>query len=64
VMKIMVEARPDCTDAKARESEGAALAAHIRNIIGIGAQVIVGDPGAVERSAGKARRIVDKRPKA
>jgi phenylacetate-CoA ligase len=64
VMRLLVEARPDCTDSKARESEGAALAAHIRNIIGIGAQVVVGDPGAVERSAGKARRIVDKRPKA
>ena len=63
VMRLLVEARPDCADSKARESEGAALAAHIRNIIGIGAQVIVGDPGAVERSAGKARRIVDKRPK-
>ena len=63
VMRLLVEARPDCADQKARENEGAALAAHIRNIIGIGAQVIVGDPGAVERSAGKARRIVDKRPK-
>jgi len=59
----MVEARPDCTDESVRESEGAALAAHIRNIIGIGAQVVVGDAGTVERSAGKARRIIDKRPK-
>jgi phenylacetate-CoA ligase len=63
VMRLLVEARPDCTDSKTRESEGAALAAHIRNIIGIGAHVVVGDPGAVERSAGKARRIVDKRPR-
>lgn len=63
VMRLLVEARPDCTDSKTRESEGAALAGHIRNIIGIGAQVVVGDPGAVERSAGKARRIVDKRPR-
>lgn len=63
VMRLLVEARPDCTDSKTRESEGAALASHIRNIIGIGAQVVVGDPGAVERSAGKARRIVDKRPR-
>ncbi len=36
---------------------------HIRNNIGIGMSVVVGDPGAIERSAGKARRVVDKRPK-
>jgi phenylacetate-CoA ligase len=64
VMRILVEARPDCTDNAARKNEGDALAAHIRNMIGIGAEIIVGDPGAVERSAGKARRIIDKRPKA
>jgi len=63
VMRLLVEARPDCKDHAARNSEGEALAAHIRNTIGIGVEIIVGEPGAVERSAGKARRIVDKRPK-
>jgi phenylacetate-CoA ligase len=60
VMRILVEARPDCSD---RNAEAAMLAHHIRSNIGIGAHVIVHEPGAVERSAGKARRIVDKRPK-
>ncbi|MFO0230620.1 hypothetical protein [Gemmatimonas sp.] len=27
------------------------------------AQVVVLDPGALERSAGKARRVVDRRPR-
>ncbi len=45
------------------DAEAASLAAHIRNNIGIGMKVLVGDPGAIERSAGKARRVVDKRPK-
>lgn len=60
VMRILVEARPDCPDRKAQAD---ALSHHIRSNIGIGAHVVVHDPGAVERSAGKARRIVDKRPK-
>ena len=45
------------------DAQGEALAAHVRNVIGVGCEVVVGDPGAVERSAGKARRIIDKRPK-
>jgi phenylacetate-CoA ligase len=63
VMRLLVEARPDRADEASRAAQAAALAAHIRNIIGIGAEVVVGDPGAVERSAGKARRLIDKRPK-
>ena len=63
VMRLMVEARPDRADEASRAAESAALATHIRNMIGIGVEVVVGDPGSVERSAGKARRIIDKRPK-
>ncbi|PWB63975.1 MAG: phenylacetate--CoA ligase [Bradyrhizobiaceae bacterium] len=63
VMRLMVEARPDHASEAARAGQAAALAAHIRSVIGIGVDVVVGDPGAIERSAGKARRILDKRPK-
>ncbi len=63
VATIFVEARTECAAAAARNAEAAALAMHIRNNIGIGMSVVVGDPGAVERSAGKALRVVDKRPK-
>jgi phenylacetate-CoA ligase len=64
VATLFVEARPELHGAAGRDAEAASLAAHIRNNIGIGMKVLVGDPGAVERSAGKARRVIDKRPKA
>ena len=63
VATLLVEARPETHGAAARDAEAASLAAHIRNNIGIGMKVLVQDPGAIERSAGKARRVVDKRPK-
>jgi phenylacetate-CoA ligase len=63
-MRLIVEARPDHADEASRAAQRAALAAHIRNNIGIGVEVVVGDPGNVERSGGKARRVIDKRPKA
>jgi len=63
VMRLLVEARPDHADEASRQAQAALLAAHIRNTIGIGVEIAVGDPGGVERSAGKARRIVDVRPK-
>ena len=63
VATIFVEARPECAEAAARNAEAASLAMHIRNNIGIGISVMVRDPGTIERSAGKARRVVDKRPK-
>ena len=36
---------------------------HLKSTIGISAQVQVCDPGTIERSAGKARRVIDRRPK-
>ena len=45
-------------------SAGTRLAHHIKSLIGVTAEVRVGAPGSIERSLGKARRIVDKRPKA
>jgi phenylacetate-CoA ligase len=63
VATLLVEARPETHGTAARDAEAASLAAHIRNNIGIGMKVVVHDPGAIERSAGKARRVIDKRPK-
>ena len=63
VATLLVEARPETQGTAERNAEAASLAAHIRNNIGIGMKVLVQDPGAIERSAGKARRVVDKRPK-
>ena len=39
------------------------LAQHVKAYIGISALIVVRDPGAIERSIGKAKRVVDKRPK-
>ena len=37
------------------------LAAHVREVVGVSCAVVVAEPGGVERSAGKARRVVDRR---
>jgi phenylacetate-CoA ligase len=37
------------------------LEASIKAFIGISARVRVGDPGSIERSAGKAQRVIDRR---
>ena len=59
-MLVRVEARPDSfgtTDA------GPALAGAIKERMGVTATVQVMPPGGIERSLGKARRVVDRRPK-
>ena len=63
VVRLLVEARPDHADEASRGAQAAALSAHIRSNIGIGVEIVVGDPGGIERSAGKARRVIDLRPK-
>ncbi|HEY4750151.1 MAG TPA: phenylacetate--CoA ligase PaaK [Steroidobacteraceae bacterium] len=50
-------------DAAQRSSVQHALEGAIRSTIGISAQVRVGDPGSIERSLGKAQRVIDQRPK-
>jgi phenylacetate-CoA ligase len=63
VVRLLVEAHPHHADAASRAGQAALLGAHIRNSIGLGVDVVVGDPGGVERSAGKARRVIDLRSK-
>ena len=60
-MTIAVEAEPGA-DAGERAAAAKALAHHMKEVIGVTAAVDVRDPGAIERSLGKARRVVDKRP--
>ncbi|MGL4976307.1 MAG: phenylacetate--CoA ligase PaaK [Bosea sp. (in: a-proteobacteria)] len=62
-MEIKVEARAGHTDAAARQAAAARLAQGIKDTIGTSAKVTGGDPDSVERSAGKARRVIDLRPK-
>ena len=60
-MAVHVEARPEVSRASAA-THAAALAHAIKEIVGVSARVVVEAPGAVERSLGKARRVVDRRP--
>ena len=47
-----------------RDRASAAELAHlVKNLIGVTAKITVTDPGGVERSQGKARRVIDKRAK-
>ncbi|CAM4248461.1 phenylacetate--CoA ligase PaaK [Kerstersia similis] len=62
-MTIHVECQPNATDEQARARSAKELAHHIKSIVGISTLVDVTLPGAVVRSEGKAKRVVDNRPK-
>ncbi|HRJ68321.1 MAG TPA: phenylacetate--CoA ligase [Beijerinckiaceae bacterium] len=62
-MEIKLEARDGSVTDQDRKAAAARLAHMIKSTIGVSTRINVGDPGAVERSAGKARRIIDNRPK-
>ncbi|MEO6928905.1 MAG: phenylacetate--CoA ligase PaaK [Casimicrobiaceae bacterium] len=62
-MTVLVERSP-ATGSAEGEDAGTRLARSIKNLIGVSAAVRVVAPGGIERSAGKARRVVDKRAKA
>ena len=63
-MRVLVEARADHADEASRTASAGLLAHRIKEIIGVTAAITVTEPGGVERSQGKARRVVDLRPKA
>ena len=60
-MQVHVEALPDAASDEARKIARSTLIKQIKSIIGVSTKVIVGDPGSVERSQGKARRVIDNR---
>jgi len=61
-MEILVEALAG-VDADARQRLAAELEGRIKGLIGVTARVSILAPGGVERSQGKARRVIDTRPK-
>ena len=61
-LTVLVERAPGAGGADG-EAAGNALAHLIKNLIGVTAAVQVVQSGGVERSIGKAKRVVDKRPK-
>ena len=63
-MTVLVEARPDLPEGPGRDAQARELAHHIKSLVGISAEIRVTDSGQVERSAGKARRVIDLRGQA
>ncbi|MCM2578976.1 phenylacetate--CoA ligase PaaK [Streptomyces meridianus] len=59
-MTVRVEARPG-TGEEARKAAADLITRQVRDGIGIGVEVAVVDPGTLERSVGKIRRVVDRR---
>ncbi len=59
---VRVEARAALDGAAAARS-AAELARRLKGMCGLSATIDVAAPGAVERSLGKARRVIDRRPK-
>jgi phenylacetate-CoA ligase len=62
-MTVVVEARPYATEEAEREMSAHELLHHVKSAIGVTVAVRVVDPGSVARSQGKAKRVVDLRPK-
>jgi phenylacetate-CoA ligase len=62
-LKVIVEARADAAAPGTRTAAGQELVRHIKARIGVTTEVAVVTPGDVERSLGKARRIIDLRPR-
>jgi phenylacetate-CoA ligase len=60
---VVVETRPDASDQSVRAACDRDLAARIKALIGVTADVNTVEPGKIERSIGKARRVIDLRPK-
>src|SRR6202050_226043 len=61
-MAVHVAWRADA-DPSAVDAAGAHLTTLIKNTIGVTVDTVVQDPGTIERSMGKMRRIIDDRPR-
>ena len=62
---VKVELRQECAQASASEQQESVrqLQHHIKSHIGISTRVEIAPRGSLERSTGKARRVIDLRPK-
>ncbi|MGW7416829.1 phenylacetate--CoA ligase PaaK [Streptomyces sp. NPDC054863] len=61
-LTVRAEARADATP-EAREAAARSVCSAVKDGIGVSVQVEVMNPGTLERSVGKFKRIVDRRPK-
>ena len=62
-MIVHVECATDATDAGSRDASAKELAHHIKSIVGVSTAINIKDPETVARSEGKAKRVIDNRPK-
>ena len=62
-MRVHVEALPHAADDASKDAAARMLYKRIKDIVGVSTEIIVADPGGVARSEGKARRVIDNRPK-
>lgn len=62
-MRVFVEVVPDSTDDLSKTAAARMLTKRIKDIVGVSTEIIIGNPGDVERSQGKAKRVVDNRDK-
>ena len=62
-MRVLVEAEPRAVDEAMRAVAADKLVRQIKTIVGVSTQVVVGEPGDVPRSQGKAVRVIDNRDK-
>jgi len=62
-LRVLVEATADAADGASRAAAERMLSKRIKDVVGVSTEILVGDPGSVARSEGKAVRVVDSRPK-
>ncbi|MEL7430288.1 MAG: phenylacetate--CoA ligase, partial [Pseudomonadota bacterium] len=62
-MTVHVEAAPDSATEAARSVSAKELASHIKGVVGVSCRIDVREPGGIERSMGKAVRVIDNRKK-
>jgi len=61
-LTVKVEPRREVADQRATCQQAATdLQRHIKSYIGVSAFVVICDPGTVDRSIGKAKRVIDTR---
>jgi phenylacetate-CoA ligase len=60
-IRVLAEARPSHAHEDARKAQSKKLASYIHNVLSLSVEVTVAEPGQIERSTGKARRVVDLR---
>ncbi len=62
-LEVRAEARIEHWDGDGLQDEARLVMQAIKNTIGVTTQVVVEPPGTLERSLGKVKRVVDKRPR-